>query len=184
MNSLRTRAKFLKECRNFATIREKGKKIDPRYLYEPKFEDNRLYPDCELLNIRLQGHDYVPLENYQSFVHKIAKRFDFCVVESFAVSAKNERAVVYKPNTKITDSDFSLLTYDRQLKISGVPTVRLPLFIKLLHAHLPIGVKLTIKKHEKADEEYRYVPDLLLKQKQAELKSLDNPIVRKALGWE
>ena len=53
-----------------------------------------------------------------------------------------------------------------------------------LQAHLPVGIKLTVKKHEKADENYRYIPDLLLMEKQAELKSLDDPLVRKALGWE
>lgn len=43
---------------------------------------------------------------------------------------------------------------------------------------------MTVKEHEKADEDYRYIPDLLLKQKQEELKSLDDPMVRKNLGWE
>ncbi|VDD94604.1 unnamed protein product [Enterobius vermicularis] len=159
----------------------------PRYLYEPKFEDKREFPEYELLNVRLQGYDYVPLEKYQSFVHKIAKRFHFTVAESVAVSARNERAVLYNRNSKTVKSENNLSIYDRQFKIAAVAAVRLPLFMKLLQvsgAHLPCGVKLTIKKHEKADEEYRYIPDLLLKQKQDELRSLDDPLVRKALGWE
>lgn len=43
---------------------------------------------------------------------------------------------------------------------------------------------MTVKEHEKVDEDSRYIPDLLLKQKQEELKALDDPNVRRNLGWE
>lgn len=81
MNLLRFWNCNLKNCCYFATLRDKAIKIEPRYLYEPKFEDKREFPEYELLNVRLQGYDYVPLEKYQSFVHKIAKRFHFTVAE-------------------------------------------------------------------------------------------------------
>ncbi|VDK24908.1 unnamed protein product [Anisakis simplex] len=77
-----------------------------------------------------------------------------------------------------------MATYDRWIRLADVPTVRLPLFISIIHTHLPVGVKLTVKEHEKTDEDYRYIPDLLLKQRQEELKSLDDPMVRRNLGWE
>lgn len=50
--------------------------------------------------------------------------------------------------------------------------------------NLPFSLQVTFKEHEKADEDYRYIPDILLKQKQEELKSLDDPVVRRNLGWE
>ncbi|KHN83032.1 39S ribosomal protein L48, mitochondrial [Toxocara canis] len=172
------------QCRSLSTLRDRAIQLEPKYLYEPKFEDPRVYPEYDLINVRLQGYDYVPLEKFQSYVHKIAKRFKFEIVESYAVAAKTERVVVYKPNSTLVESEIELATYDRVIRIAKVPTVRLPLFIFLIHTHLPIGVKLTVKGHEKADEDYRYIPDLLLKQKQEELKSLDDPLVRKNLGWE
>ena len=63
----------------YATLRERAKKTRPVELYEPVFENPRLYPDYELLSVRLQSYDFVPLERYQSYVHKIAKRFNFIV---------------------------------------------------------------------------------------------------------
>lgn len=65
----------------YATLRERVKKIDPEELYEPKFENPRIYPDYPPLDIRLQAYDFVPLEKFQSYIHKIAKRFDFAVEE-------------------------------------------------------------------------------------------------------
>uniref|UniRef100_A0A915C2Y7 Ribosomal protein S10 domain-containing protein n=1 Tax=Parascaris univalens TaxID=6257 RepID=A0A915C2Y7_PARUN len=172
------------QCRTLSTLRDQAIKLEPKYLYEPKFEDPRIYPEYNIVNVRLQGYDYVPLEKFQSYVHKIAKRFNFKVIESYAVAAQTQRVVVYKPNSTIVDSEIELSIYDRVVRIANVPTVRLPLFISIIHTHLPVGVKMTVKEHEKADEDYRYIPDLLLKQKQEELKSLDDPMVRKNLGWE
>lgn len=69
--------------RCFASLREKVGPISSQDLYEPKFEVVRKYPEYDMLNVRLQGYDYVPLENYQSFVHKIAKRFGFTVEDRY-----------------------------------------------------------------------------------------------------
>lgn len=76
------------------------------------------------------------------------------------------------------------MTYDRWLRVRNVPCVHLPLFLMLVQTHLPIGVHLTVKEFEKEDEAYRYIPDLILKERQEELKSLDDTNVRKILGWE
>ncbi len=53
-----------------------------------------------------------------------------------------------------------------------------------LQTHLPIGVRMTVARETKEDETRRYIPDLLLKAKQDELKALDDPVTRKKLGWE
>lgn len=70
-----------KRC--YASLAEKAtfKVEDPKYLYEPKIVSTRKYPDCATINVRLQMYDFVPLEKYQSFVQRIAKRFKFKVVD-------------------------------------------------------------------------------------------------------
>lgn len=55
-----------------------------------------------------------------------------CVNFSVAVSARNERAVLYNRNSKTVKSENNLSIYDRQFKIAAVAAVRLPLFMKLL----------------------------------------------------
>ncbi|KAJ1370915.1 hypothetical protein KIN20_032740 [Parelaphostrongylus tenuis] len=170
--------------RRLSTLREMAGPQDPELLYEPKFPDTREYPEYDLLNVRIQGYDFTYIEKFQGYIDRMARRFKFNVVESYAVAAQTQRVVVYKPNSTIVDSEVNLALYDRVVRIGNVATPHLQLFIALVEAHLPVGVTVTFKQHEKADEDYRYIPDLLLKQKQEELKSLDNPIVRRNLGWE
>lgn len=170
--------------RQLASLREQVPTRDPHSLCEPKFVDPREFPEYPLLNVRLNGSDYGPLEKYQSFVHTIAKRFKFPVVESYAVAANTTKAVMYKPQSTVAESEIDLSTYDRVVRIGPVPAPRLQLFIQMIQAHAPIGVTITVKEHEKADEEHRYIPDILLKQKQDELRALDDPNVRRNLGWE
>lgn len=174
--------RILRRC--FSTLREMAGPQDPELLYEPKFPDIREYPEYDLLNVRIQGYDFTYIEKFQSYIDRMARRFNFNVVESYAVAAQTQRVVVYKPNSTIVDNDIKLALYDRVVRLSNVAAPHLQLFITLVGTHLPIGVTVTFKQHEKADEDYRYIPDLLLKQKQEELKSLDNPIVRRNLGWE
>ncbi|KAI6197549.1 39S ribosomal protein L48, mitochondrial [Aphelenchoides besseyi] len=170
--------------RSFASLREKAKKINPKELYEPMVKDRQEYPEYDFVNIRLQSYDYAPLEKFQSFVHRTANRFGFEVVDSYAVPAQTEMVVLYKPVSTIVDTDFELKLFDRWVRLKNVPAIRLPLFSTLLRTHAPVGTQITIKEHGKADEDYRYVTNLALKEKQEELKSLDDINVRRALGWE
>ena len=127
---------------------------------------------------------------------------------SFASAHKSERVKLFKPNTTTICDQIDLKLYNRWVRLSHVPTVHLPLFILLLQAHAPVGVKvclnlisnllfvfitndslnfqfkITIKEHESGDYAERYIPDLELKQLQEEYKQLDNPVVRRNLGWE
>lgn len=60
-----------------------------------------------------------------------------------------------------------------------MPSTVAPIFISVIQAALPEGVKLTVKPHEDADEELRYVPDLELKQLKSELDALGGPTISK-----
>ncbi|EYC02950.1 hypothetical protein Y032_0097g3038 [Ancylostoma ceylanicum] len=138
----------------------------------------------DTLNVRIQGYDFTHIEKFQGYVDRMARRFNFKVLESYAVAAQTQRVVTYKPNSTIVDNEVNLALYDRVLRLGNVPAPHLQLFISLIQTHLPVGVTVTFKEHEKADEDYRYIPDILLKQKQEELKALDDPVVRRNLGWE
>ncbi|EPB79944.1 hydrolase, TatD family [Ancylostoma ceylanicum] len=151
---------------------------DPELLYEPKFPDTREYPEYDTLNVRIQGYDFTHIEKFQGYVDRMARRFNFKVLESYAVAAQTQRVVTYKPNSTIVDNEVNLALYDRVLRLGNVPAPHLQLFISLIQTHLPVGVTVTFKEHEKADEDYRYIPDILLKQKQEELKALDDPVIR------
>jgi ribosomal protein S10 len=184
MSLLRTVTFTTLQRRLFASLREKAPKITPQELYEPVFENPKIYPEYSTINVRLQSYDFVPLEKFQGYVHRIAKKFKFEIVDCYAVAAQTQKIQTYKPNSTVLDSEIELSKYDRYVRIAQVPSIRLPLFISLIQTHAPIGIEITVKEHEKADEEYRYIPDLLLKEKQTELKALDDPAIRRNLGWE
>ncbi|CAI4226097.1 unnamed protein product [Auanema sp. JU1783] len=165
----------LNVTKRWASLREVAGEQDPSLLYEPKFIDTKIYPEFENLNVRMQGPDYVPLEKFQSYVDRLARKFGFDIIDSYAVACQTEKAVTYKPNSTVVDNDLELSHFDRVVRLGNVPAPRLQLFVNLVRTHVPVGVKITVKTHEKTDEEFRYIPDILLKQKQEELKSLDDP---------
>ncbi|CEF69065.1 39S ribosomal protein L48, mitochondrial [Strongyloides ratti] len=181
---LSARSHITKQIRLFSSLREKAIKVDPRYLRQPEIKDHRKYPEYPTINVCLLGYDFVPLESYQAYVHKVANRFNFNVIESYAIPGKNEKIVLYRPRSTIPDREFFLTTYQRVIRISNIPSVRLQLFSQLIRTHAPIGINIIIKEFSKEDENERYIPDIVLKEKQEELKSLDDPFVRKQLGWE
>ena len=49
--------------------------------YSIRFEVHRHYPDIPLVNIKLESHDYQPLEKYQRYVHWAALKYKFDVIE-------------------------------------------------------------------------------------------------------
>ncbi|CAJ0569464.1 unnamed protein product, partial [Mesorhabditis spiculigera] len=114
-------------ARGLASLREKVGKIDPLDRFP-------------VMNIRLQGHDFVPLEKYQAYVHKIAKKFQFPVVDSYAVAAQTSRATTFKPQSTIVDESIGLSQYERVVRVGPIPAPRLQLFLQMIRAHNPIGV--------------------------------------------
>uniref|UniRef100_A0A1I7T1C4 Ribosomal_S10 domain-containing protein n=1 Tax=Caenorhabditis tropicalis TaxID=1561998 RepID=A0A1I7T1C4_9PELO len=177
-------SRIISQKRGFASLRETVGEHDASLLYEPKFQDKREFPEYNTINVRIQGYDFGPLEKYQAYIHKTAKRFGFSVADSYAVAAQTQRAITYKPYSTVAESEIDLSTYDRVVRLNDVSAPRFSLFTQMIRAHIPVGVTMTIKEHEKSDEDSRYIPDLLLKQKQEELKALDDPNVRRNLGWE
>ncbi|KAL7079668.1 hypothetical protein ACQ4LE_001347 [Meloidogyne hapla] len=184
---------ILKKCqRNFdcfhfrglPTLRERVNVPKPQDLYEPRFEIKRHYPDLQLINVKLKSYDFQPLEKFQSFVHWTAKNFGFDVVECYPLAHKSEQVKEYKPNSVTIASEYELKTYTRVVRIGPVPAIHLPLFVMFVQANAPVGVQIIIKGHEAGDETERYIPDPQLEDFKETLRNLDDPVVRKFLGWE
>ncbi|ETN83684.1 hypothetical protein NECAME_17379 [Necator americanus] len=127
-------------CRTFASLREMAGPKDPNLLYEPTFPDTREYPEYDTLNVRIQGYDFTHIEKFQRYVDRMARRFKFNVLDSYAVAAQTQRVVVYKPNSTIVDKEVNLAIYDRVVRLGSVPIPRLQLFITLIQTHIPPGV--------------------------------------------
>ena len=111
---------------------------------------------------------------------------------------KAERVKEYKSGSTMTIAEYDLNTYFRVLRIGPVPAIQLPIFVMLIQANAPVGTKIIMKEYESADEIerfvnnwkqiilaiFRYIPDPQLEDFKETLKNLDDPVVRKSLGWE
>uniref|UniRef100_A0A914LRT3 Ribosomal protein S10 domain-containing protein n=1 Tax=Meloidogyne incognita TaxID=6306 RepID=A0A914LRT3_MELIC len=170
--------------RGLSTLKEKVNVPKSEDLYEPRFEVKRHYPDLQLINVKLKAFDFQTLEKFQAFVHWTAENFGFDVVECYPLAHKCEKIKEFKENSVTISTEYELKTYARVVRIGPVPAIQLPLFVMMVQANAPVGVQVNIKEHEASDEVERYIPDPQLDDFKETLRNLDDPVVRKFLGWE
>ncbi|CAH2013696.1 unnamed protein product [Acanthoscelides obtectus] len=150
-------------------------------LYEPHYLDEMKSktPLYDTLNIILRGYDYPILENYQKQLHNLLKNMEIDVEESWAIPPQHIQISTYKPKSDLVQSQFLLKTYERIIQITDVPSIQLPIIIRVIEAGLPAGVSVNIRPHEEADEENRYIPDSELNALKSELEELGGPSKKK-----
>jgi large subunit ribosomal protein L48 len=177
-----------------ATTRERSRRskvvVDPTLppppppkilkIYEPDYLDHKGHriPHHDLVNIRLQGYDFPVLEKFEAFVHRTAERIGLEVDDSWGIPAQKFRITKLKPETTLVDTEYQLNIYERTVQVADVPTTILPILVNIVQAALPVGVTMTVKEHEVADEEIRYIPDLELLELKEQLQ-LDGTALKK-----
>ncbi|XP_014218419.1 39S ribosomal protein L48, mitochondrial [Copidosoma floridanum] len=163
-------------------------KILPRFysIYEPPYLEalKPKYPLYPLLNVQIRGYDYAILENFQSWVHKIAEAMDFDVEECYAFPHKEYKIIRYKPKSTVVEVEYTLKLYQRNIKMSNVTSVGLPIFIRICEAGLPEGTLFDIFEHTEEHENARYIPDKRLLDMQEELASVGKPPKKKRLVFK
>ncbi|XP_003397059.1 39S ribosomal protein L48, mitochondrial isoform X1 [Bombus terrestris] len=130
-------------------------------IYEPPYLKQKEYeiPICPDLNIQIRGYNYPVLENYQSFVHKIAKVFNFTIDQSFPMPHREYKIKRYKKGGTIVDAVYDLKIYERDIQISDMSSIKLPILIRILEATLPEGVSLHVDKYDPLLEKKRLIPN-------------------------
>jgi len=151
---------------------------DPRtnrgIIYEPPYLfETDPYPNYNSLAISIRGYDYVVLEGYFRYIQKVAKSLDLKVPESVAVPAKSSKVTILKPRSQQIDVEHNLNLYHRIVKLAKVKATIAPILFECIRLNIPEGVELKIDVPDKKDDEFRYIPDVELKQLQADLKALD-----------
>ncbi|XP_017893304.1 uncharacterized protein LOC108632930 [Ceratina calcarata] len=149
------------------TVRSYGV-YDPPYL-KKKETTIKVYP---LLNVQIRGYKYPLLENYQSFIYKIAKILNVTVEDSFAFPHREFKINRYKKGSSLTDAEYNLKIYERDVQISNVTSIKCPIFVRILEAALPEGVSLTIDKYDPLIQKKRIIPNKELVDLKAALSEL------------
>lgn len=78
----------------------------------------------------------------------------------------------FKPKSTVVDNEYLLKVYQRNLKISNVSSIKLPIFIKVIEAALPAGVMLDIEEFSDEKDRLRFVPDKHLLDLKSELEGM------------
>ncbi|KRX14360.1 Sorting nexin-6 [Trichinella nelsoni] len=151
---------------------EENRNLQSQALYEPIFEKPFQLPSHGVVNVAISGYDFVVLEHFQSYIHKLARSMGFKIANTWASPARKFQCTVYKIGSTAISDQFELPKYERNVQIEDFFSSTGSLLIDIIKTDLPEGVTLNIKPHTAADEEYRYIPDLELKEQQKLLETV------------
>nr|XP_012141486.1 PREDICTED: 39S ribosomal protein L48, mitochondrial isoform X2 [Megachile rotundata] len=135
-----------------------------------KVHEIPVYP---ILNIQLRGYVYPVIENYQSYIHKLARVLNITVEDGFPFPHREFNVKRFKPGGTVIDSEYDIKIYERDIQVSDVTATNCPIFIRILEATLPEGVSICIDKYDPMIQNKRIIPDKEL----LELKSQLNEIM-------
>ncbi|OUC47411.1 hypothetical protein D917_06945 [Trichinella nativa] len=152
---------------------EENRNLQSQALYEPIFEKPFQLPSHGVVNVVIGGYDFVVLEHFQSYIHKLARLMGFRIANTWASPARKFQCTVYKIGSTAISDQFELPKYERNVQIEDFFSSTGSLLIDIIKTDLPEGVTLNIKPHTAADEEYRYIPDLELKEQQKLLETVE-----------
>ncbi|KRZ71365.1 Sorting nexin-6 [Trichinella papuae] len=152
---------------------EENRNLQSRALYEPIFEKPFKLPSHGVVNVFISGYDFVVLEHFQSYIHKLARLMGFKIANTWASPARSFKCTVYKIGSAAISDQFELRKYERNVQIEDFFSSTGSLLIDIIKTDLPEGVTLNVKPHTKADEEYRYIPDLELKEQKKLLETVN-----------
>ncbi|KRZ57591.1 Sorting nexin-6 [Trichinella nativa] len=152
---------------------EENRNLQSQALYEPIFEKPFQLPSHGVVNVVIGGYDFVVLEHFQSYIHKLARLMGFRIANTWASPARKFQCTVYKIGSTAISDQFELPKYERNVQIEDFFSSTGSLLIDIIKTDLPEGVTLNIKPHTAADEEYRYIPDLELKEQQKLLETVN-----------
>jgi ribosomal protein S10 len=150
-------------------VTNRGVIYEPTYLFETD-----LYPNYSLLAISIRGYDYIVLEGYFRYIQKLAKSLDLNISEAVPIPAKSSRVTILKPRSAQIDVEHHLNLYHRIVKLAKVKATIAPILFECIRLNIPEGVELKIDLPNAVDDEFRYVPDVELKQLQSELRAIDH----------
>ena len=142
---------------------------------EPKYLDylKPQIPYYSLLNIQIRGFDFVVLESYAKYLHQLSNKLGVNVVKFWASPQTSLKYELLKPESEVTESQFVLNVYERNLQIENISAKITPILLELLQSSAPAGVTLSVHPHDPLlHEESRYIPDLQLAQFKAELQEI------------
>jgi hypothetical protein len=64
----------------------------------------------------------------------------------------------FRPGSDVALAEYELKTFYRIVRVGPVYAIHLPLFIMFIQTHTPVGINITVKRHDATDDSERLYP--------------------------
>ena len=140
---------------------------DPPYL-----EREGPFPQYEKLKLSIKSYDYLVLENYFEYMKTLCKKLNV-KCESYPMPSRTLRIKTYQTFGSNVDKEYSLSMYERVVDVSELKSTLAPVLFEVIQLNLPEGVQFKVGLPTLEEDDFRYVPDILLDDKRKELEELN-----------
>lgn len=153
---------------------DKAKIKEPGGIYYPKYlEKSEPYPNYGTVNLNFHGYDYIKLDIFNEYVSKLCKSLDINVVEMYRMPMRTYKIKTLKNFSSTIDTEYVLNKYHRVVKVSNLKSHMTSILFDAIQLNLPEGVQLNVQYPLEINEEYRYIPDIALKELKDELSQFE-----------
>jgi len=139
--------------------------------FEPDYLDTEgsTIPTYPPLNIQLKGYNFDVLEEYQSWVHRMAENMGIDVSLAWATPAQSLDLTTYHVGGIRPKDTFNVQLYERNVQVANLRSIDAPVLLDVIQKALPEGVTLRIAEHTVEAAEARWIADPFIDQLRSEL---------------
>lgn len=139
--------------------------------FEPDYLDTEgsTIPTYPPLNIQIKGYNFDILEEYQSWVHRMAENMGVDVSLAWATPAQSLDLTTYHEGGVRPKDTFNVQLYERNVQVANLRSIDAPVLLDVIQRALPEGVTLCIKEHTVEASEARWIADPFIDQLRSEL---------------
>jgi large subunit ribosomal protein L48 len=131
------------------------------------------FPRYEMLNINLKSYDFTSLDQFLRLVVKLCQSLDVDLVESYAMPARSFKIKTLQPFSNNLDKEYELSAYHRVVRIKDLKSTFAPILFESIQLNLPQGVQMSVSVPTFEEDEFRYVPDIELREMRQRLEDLE-----------
>jgi len=147
-------------------------KSEVKFYDPPYLAREAPFPSYDELNINLKGYDFTVLETYHNFIARLCRSLEVDVKDVYAMPARSFKVKTYQPFSSNLDKEYSLKMYHRVVRVKKLKSTTAPLLFEAIQLNLPEGVQLSVGEPSAEEDNFRYVPDLELKELKEQLDEL------------
>ncbi|KAI1304256.1 39S ribosomal protein L48, mitochondrial [Halotydeus destructor] len=146
-------------------------------IHEPKYLEylKPRIPYYDIITLQVKGYDFTVLEEYTSFVQKVAKQLGIKENKYWASPCVTTKYDTFQPSSEVIESSYKVNIFERNVQFKHMTSRQAPLLIGIVQQAKPAGVTISVHPHDDEQDLVRYIPDLQLEELEKELEDWKRP---------